>query len=67
MHLNRLNAAVPFVGQSAANSLIQTACRQVGLHASIDGLRMALVKPRIQLAQLLLRQRIYRTFDFFNF
>jgi Enoyl-(Acyl carrier protein) reductase len=64
MNLNRLNAAVLFVGQSAANRLVQTACRQVGLHASIDGLRMALVKPRIQLAQLLRRQRIYRTFDF---
>ena len=66
MHLNRLNSAVLFVVQSAANSLVQTARRKVGLHASVNGLRMALVKPRIQLAQLLLRQRIYCMFDFLN-
>jgi len=65
MHLlKRLNPTVLFVVQSAANRLVQTARRKVGLYPSIDGLRVALVKPGVQLIQLLRRQRIDCTFDF---
>src|SRR5690349_19064115 len=57
--LKRLNASVLFVFQSAVNGFIQASGGKVGLNASINSLRMVLVKPRVQFPQLLRCEHVY--------
>jgi hypothetical protein len=43
--LKRLNSPVPFIVQSATNSLVETACREIGLKVTVNGLRTMRVEP----------------------
>jgi hypothetical protein len=61
--LGRPNPAVLFVVQSAMNGCVEAARRKVGLNPGINGLGVMLIKPRIQLLQLLRRERIDCAFD----
>jgi hypothetical protein len=45
------------------DSLVEMARRKVRLNASINGLRVMLIKPQIQFVQLLGRERVYRAFN----
>jgi len=63
--LKRLHSTVLFVIQSSLNGVVKTARREIGLDASIDGVRL-LVKPHAQFFQLLRRERTDSAFDFFD-
>jgi hypothetical protein len=43
--LKRLCPTVIFVVQGATNDLVETACRKVGLEASVERLRTIFVEP----------------------
>ena len=53
------------VVQSSLNGLVKAARREIGLGASIPGVRL-LVKPPAQFLQLLRRERIDSALDFFD-
>ncbi len=57
--LKRLDSTALFVIQSAMDGFVETARRQIGLKANVDGLRAILIKPRIQFFQFLRRERSY--------
>ena len=59
----RDNSAICFVGERAMDSCVEAAGGKVGFDARINGLRVVLVKPRIQLPQLLLTELVDRALD----
>lgn len=61
--LERLCQATALVVKSATDSCVEATCGKVGLDAGINGLRVVLVKPRIQFLQLLLGELVYRAFN----
>jgi hypothetical protein len=62
--LEWLNPAISLVVESAMNGRVEAACRKVGLHARINGLRVVPIKPRIQFLQLLIGELSYCALDF---
>ncbi len=60
----RDNSAISFVVERTMDSCVEAAGGKVGLEARIDGLGVVLVKPRIQLLQLLLTELVYSALDF---
>jgi hypothetical protein len=64
--LKRLNLTVLFVAQSALDGFVETARLKIGRKPCVDGLRLILIEPRVQLFQLLRRERPYGAFDLLN-
>jgi len=63
--LKRLNSTILFVAQRTLDSFVKTSRRDMGLNATVEGLRV-LVKPQAEFLQLLRRELRYRAFDFLD-
>lgn len=52
------------VGQCAIDAVVNTSGVEIGFKLRVDRLRVALVKPHVQLFNLPRRQRVYGAFNF---
>ena len=64
--LERLNAPGFLIFQRFFNGPVKTSSRKVRFKARIDGVRMVLVQPDIELLDLVRSQMVYGAFDFLN-
>jgi hypothetical protein len=64
--LERPHPAGILIVQGTLDGLVEMARRKVGLNTGIDGLRMALFQPPVELFHLLRAELIDCAFDFLN-
>ena len=62
--LERLCVSGFVVGQGAINAVVDAPGVKIGFKLRVNRLRMALIKPYVQLFHLLRRKRVYRAFNF---